>query len=182
MFRRAGGGGGRKRLNLHVSLVSCLRHYRDSRRPATPRSSLASFEADRRAWHELIPMPAMPIPKSRNVGFRGFRPQAPTVGGVANDHIKVPSSRLMKKDFEGDRHANSILPRRSLRKIDLARHEKRTSVCAFGAGKVVVSAFFNSLLVLLCHKRLEGGHWCSSGVHAVVRGRTATLRRSEPYG
>ena len=62
-------------------------------------------------------------------------------------------SRLRKKDFEGGRYANSILQGRSRRKIDSAKPQTRIAVCALGAGDLVISAFFLSLLARLVYSR-----------------------------
>jgi hypothetical protein len=52
----------------------------------------------------------------------------------------------MKKDFEGGRYANPILQGRCRRKIDSAKRQTRIAVCVLGAGALVISAFFLTLL------------------------------------
>src|SRR5687768_9748045 len=56
------------------------------------------------------------------------------------------SNRLMKKDFEGEHHAKSILLWRSPEKIDSADGEMRLEVCVGMSCDPAVSDFFNSLL------------------------------------
>ena len=67
------------------------------------------------------------------------------VGRVGED-LLGPPSRLMKKDFEDEHHAKSILLWRSPGKIDSANGEMRLGVCVRMPRGPAVSDFFNSLL------------------------------------